>query len=401
MNAGQAAWAALPVPGRLAVLRRLRHATAEQARALARAAARPGMSEADILVSEVMPLLAAIRFLEQRAAGLLAPRRVQRGRPVWLLGTRLVIRRLPHGRVLVIGPANYPLLLPGIQAVQALAAGNAVLVKPAPGSAGPIALLGGLLEEAGLPSRLFTVLEDTAEAARAAIAAGVDLVVLTGSSATGRAVLAQAAAHLTPTIMELSGEDAFIVLPGADMAYAARALAFGQAFNGGNTCVAPRRVIVTRAAEAAFRTAAPGQALVVVEDEDAAVALANAGRYLLGAAVFGPAGRAAALAGRLRVGCVVVGDVIAPTADPRLPFGGAGESGFGTTRGAEGLLALTRPQAIVTRARPEPRHLASLTDGAAPLLAGLLRAAYGRGRVPAVISVLRALSSAARSGITT
>jgi acyl-CoA reductase-like NAD-dependent aldehyde dehydrogenase len=368
-----ATWAALPVRARLAVLRRLRHAIAEQARPLAQAAGRPGASEADILVSEVMPLLAAIRFLEQRAERLLAPRRERRGRPIWLFGTRLTIRRLPLGRVLVIAPGNYPLMLPAIQAVQALAAGNTVFLKPAPGFSAPLALLGRMLAQAGLPDGVLTLLDDTAEAARAAIAAGVDMIVLTGSSATGRAVLADAAAHLTPCIMELSGDDAFVVLPGADMAYAARALAFGQAFNAGNTCIAPRRVIVTRSAEAAFRAAAPNQPLQVAED--AAVALANASPYALGAAVFGT--RAEAVAARLRAGCVVVGDAIAPTADPRLPFGGAGESGFGTTRGAEGLLALTRPQAVVTRSRPEWRHLTPLSDRAAPVVARLLRLLYG------------------------
>ena len=377
MTGGQTEWAALPVRARLAVLRRLRHAVAEHAPALARAAARPGASEADILVSEVLPLLAAIRFLEQRAAGLLAPRRERRGRPLWLFGTRLTVRRLALGRVLVIAPGNYPLMLPAIQAVQALAAGNAVLLKPAPGFSRPLRLLADLLREAGLADGLAVVLDDTAEAARAAIASGVDMVVLTGSSATGRAVLADAAARLTPGIAELSGDDAFIVLAGADCAYAARALAFGQTFNAGQTCIAPRRVIVVRGAEPAFRAAAPGQAFAVAEDEAAAVALANASPYALGAAVFGPPVRAAAVAAGLRAGCVVVGDVIVPTADPRLPFGGAGESGYGVTRGAEGLLALTRPQAVVTRRRPEWRHLAPLPQAAAARVAALLRLAYG------------------------
>ena len=141
----------LPASRRLAVLRQLRHAIARDARAWAQSAARDGASEADILVSEVLPLLAALRFLENRAACLLAPERRWRGRPLWLFGTRLEVRRLPFGRVLVIGPRNYPLLLPGVQAVQALAAGNAVLLKPAPGCAAPMALLGHALVQAGLP----------------------------------------------------------------------------------------------------------------------------------------------------------------------------------------------------------------------------------------------------------
>jgi acyl-CoA reductase-like NAD-dependent aldehyde dehydrogenase len=206
-----------------------------------------------------------------------------------------------------------------------------------------------------------------------------------------RAVLADAAAHLTQTIMELSGDDPFIVLPGADMDYAAAALAFGRAFNGGDTCIAPRRVIVVRAAEPGFRAALRfDTALTVVPDIETAVQEANAGRYALGAAVFGAG--AARVAGRLRAGCVVVGDVIVPTADPRLPFGGTAESGFGTTRGPEGLLAMTRPQAIVTRPRPEWRHLTRLSPGAAPVIAALIRALHGTGtgRLAGLVAALRA-----------
>ena len=132
--------------------------------------------------------------------------------------------------------------------------------------------------------------------------------------------------------------------------------------------------------------------LQVVADSDAAVVAANASPYALGAAVFGPREAAQAVARKLRAGCVVVGDVIVPTADPRLPFGGAGESGFGTTRGAEGLLAMTRPQAIVSRDRPEWRHLAPLPAAAGPLVASLLRLAYGRLSLGAVGAALRAVA---------
>jgi len=269
-------------------------------------------------------------------------------------------------------------------------------------------LIARLLAEAGLPDGLLRVLDDSAAAGHAAVGSGeYDFVVLTGSSATGRAVLAQAAPLLLPAIMELSGEDPFVVLPGADAAYAAQALAFGLAFNAGNTCIAPRRVIVVWTMEAAFR-AASATPFTVAADADEALALANGGGCALGAAVFGEPVAAAAFARRLRAaarelaaqvraGSVCINDLIVPTADPRLPFGGAGESGFGTTRGAEGLLALTRPQAIVTRRRPEWRHLAKLDENVAPMVAALLRAAYGGNRLAAIPVALRAASKARRS----
>jgi acyl-CoA reductase-like NAD-dependent aldehyde dehydrogenase len=158
------------------------------------------MSTADILVAEVMPLLAACRFLERSAAAVLRERFPGRaGRPVWLAGTALRVRRVPMGVVLVVGPANFPLFLPAVQAVQALAAGNAVLVKPAPGWAAPMAALCRGLARAGLPDGLCAVLPESAEAAQTAIRAGVDKVVLTGSAASGRAV----AAALIPAALRI------------------------------------------------------------------------------------------------------------------------------------------------------------------------------------------------------
>ena len=426
----------LNLPERLSRVRRLRHAVAADPRALAQTAARPGASEADVLVSEVLPLLEACRFLETQAARLLAERTPAGSRPIWLFGTRLVVRRVPLGRVLVVGPANYPLLLPGVQAIQAWVAGNAVFVKPAPGCAAPMLALADLLADERL-----SVLDDTADAARERIGLGVEHVVLTGSATTGRAVLAELAPRLVGATMELSGRDALLVLPGADLALAARAIAFGLRFNGGRTCIAPRRVVVVGAdaakrlrplvalalgdavvpvpaalmsevreilatggaapignlalvaadampplllpaePDAAWTTRdlfAPLASMHVVADVEAAVALANSGLYALGAAVFGPRKDAMAVAREMRAGCVLVNDVVAPTADPRLPFGGTGDSGFGTTRGAEGLLAMTRPQAIVARTGGGSRHLTTLGSDAAPLVARLIRLAHGR-----------------------
>ena len=146
---------------------------------------------------------------------------------------------------MILAPGNYPLFLPGVQLLQALVAGNAVLLKPRPG-APPLATLSTLLEDAGLPSQLVQLLGEDVAGARA-IAQGVDRVVLTGSAETGRAVLADLAPQLTPATLELSGNDAVFVLPGADLDLVADALAFGLRLNGGATCIAPRRVFVPQA----------------------------------------------------------------------------------------------------------------------------------------------------------
>ena len=352
-RAAQASWAARPLPERLRVVRGIRHAIAGHAAALARAAG-AGRPEAEVLSAEVVPLADACRFLEREAPRLLATRRLgSEGRPAWLSGVEAEVRREPLGLVLILAPANNLLFLPGAQTAQALAAGNAVLWKPGWGGTAAAGAFLALTRAAGLPPGLLTVLPEEPEAAREAIAAGVDKVLLTGSAATGREVLPELGRRLIPAVAELSGDDPLFVLPGADLDRVARALRFGRTLNHGETCIAPRRVFVPRDLIPGLkeRLASLGleAPLIPVASVEEALAEARRSPYALGASVFGPEEEAVALAGRIRAGVVVVNDLIVPTADPRLPFGGRGESGFGVTRGAEGLLELTAPKVVAVR----------------------------------------------------
>ena len=408
-------WAATPLRTRLRVVQRLRRLLAMQAGAVAAAVNRP---VADTIVAEILPLLEAARFLEHQASRLLAPRRLRGGRPLWLLGVSAEIRREPVGSVLVLAPGNYPLFLPGAQVLQALAAGNAVCLKPAPGGVAAAAALASLLAQAGLPDGVLQLLQPME--GPAAAAAGFDRIVLTGAAETGVQVLRTAAERLTPTTMELSGSDAVFVLPGADLALLARCLAYGMRLNGGATCIAPRRVFVPRELAGRLETMllpllascpaaevpeavssrlatyleqaaamdanvhwagfgrpvllanarpdmallrqdvfAPWLALIPVADIEEALQADTACPFALGASIFGPLAPARALAKRVRAGAVCINDLIVPTADPRLPFGGSGRSGFGRTRGAEGLLEMTVTKTVsVRRGRLRP-HLAA------------------------------------------
>ncbi len=395
----------------------------------------------ETLSAEVLPLLEAARFLERRAAALLRPRRLgRRGRPIWLWGVSAELRREPCGAVLILGPGNYPLFLPGVQALQAIVAGNAAVVKPAPGCAGPMQAMAEMLHAAGLPAGVLTVLSDSQAAGAAAVEAGFDRIVLTGSAASGRQVLRASAGRLTPCTMELSGSDPVFVLPGADLELTAAALAYGLRLNGGATCIAPRKVFVRpedagrleraltprladapaaklpgpllirlralleQAQAAGARVSdwpkeeatrpivvadarpgldllsedvfAPVLSIVIVPDEQAALAAASRSPYALGAAIFGPAEAARQLAGRIRAGSVVINDLIVPTADPRLPFGGRGESGFGVTRGAEGLLEMTVCKTVLLRRGRFRPHLDARADDAGAL-AALIGALHG------------------------
>jgi acyl-CoA reductase-like NAD-dependent aldehyde dehydrogenase len=388
----QAHWAKTPIRDRLRMIRALRHLIAENAETLAASAA--AVSDRPLtekLTSEVLPLADACRWLERNAAKVLAPRRHGlRGRPLWLGGVSFKVQRQPLGTVLVIGPGNYPLFLPGVHALHALAAGNAVLLKPAPATR-PVALLfANLIRDAGLDPTLLTTLPEATEAASDAIRDGVDKVIFTGSSENGHDVLAALARTNTPSVMELSGEDPVIVLADADIDLVVRALRFGTQLNDGNTCIAPRRLIVVKEAYddliARLITADfPAPMIEQVADNDAAAESANSGDFGLGASIFArKITKARALAARLKTGFVVINDLIVPTADPRMPFGGVKASGFGSTRGEEGLLEMTFPHVIAIRRGKSHRHFDETAAGDAHLFSAYIRAAHGRDRFAAI-----------------
>ncbi len=400
----------------------------------------------EVLTAEVVPLLDAVKFLEREAPRILAPRRLgRRGRPGWLFGVKAEIRREPFGVVLVIGPSNYPLFLPAVHALQALAGGNAVVVKPGVGGGEVMRGVLDLLHHAGLDHRLIQVLPEASSGAAHAIDAGVDKVVLTGSAETGSRVLNQLAGRLIPAVMELSGCDAALVRADADLDLVVRALRFGTLLNQGATCIAPRRVFAHRsiATELEGRLAqafaedsvdqgevslkpewaavirealsggahlvsgvllesdgcrpplvlagahpamrllqndvfAPVLSIVTVADDHEAIELARQCPYALGAAIFSRNLREAeVLAGLVPAGVVVINDMIVPTADPRLPFAGRQRSGFGATRGAEGLLEMTTPKAIAVRRTTWLPHLEPAQSSDAALFENYLLAVHG------------------------
>ena len=447
-RAAQQLWARKPLARRLAILRRARHCIAATGVELAQTVPfeRPGAlhrSVADTLVSEVLPLAEACRFLEREARWILAPQRLSdHTRPFWLRRVTAETTREPLGVVLILAPANYPLFLPGVQALQALAAGNAVLWKPAPDGAAAARALCEILGGCGLDAALLQVLPASLQAGIEAMAAGVDKVFLTGSAATGSAVLGRLVDRPTPAVVELSGCDAVFVLPGAPVERVAAALAFGLRLNGSATCMAPRRLFLVgehpelipamldrfgslpavmlpartqlqladllddarrRGGEvwlqgdfeamqyAVVTNATPGMLvtqtdvfaplLSVLQVSDTATAIDMHGLcpFALTASIFGPEKDAHALAAQLPVGTVLVNDLIVATADPRLSFGGRKASGFGVTRGREGLLEMTVLKTVLTQRSRDMRAYRPTTPAHQPFFAAYLQAVHGGG----------------------
>ena len=476
-----ALWKTVPLRRRLAVIRRFRHAMAEDALEVARSVAASQVDVAEVLTAQVIPLLDACRFVERRGAKVLRTRRVGiRRRAVWLWGVTSRVVREPWGVVLILTASNYPLLLPGVQAVQAIAAGNAVVLKPGRGTTAVAEMLRDRLEAAGLPQGVLTVIDEPDGAGGAAIEAGPDFVVLTGSAATGRRVLAACADKLIPATVELSGCDAVFVLPGATderLQMLAKGLTWGLRLNAGATCIAPRRVLIGHteaerliprllenlarsAATLAIDPATADTAHRLIADALAAGATCLAGAwgdeeraaapqplrdatwpvvldgvtpgmevakadvfapvlsiirvggggvealltadaacpYALGASIWGPLSEATALAERVRAGSVCINDLILPTADPRLTFGGTDESGFGSTRGEEGLLAMTRPRVVSIHRGGFRPHYDPPRPGDAAMFAALAEATHSRNAGRRLRGLFRGVRAMMRRG---
>ena len=155
-------------------------------------------------------------------------------------------RRRPAGVVSVIAPFNFPLILSIRSVAPALALGNSVLLKPDPRTAvsGGV-VLARVFEEAGLPAGVLSLLPGGAEIGQAVVTAPeVRIVSFTGSTNAGRIVGASASQHLKRAHLELGGNNALIVLPGADLALAASAGAFGSFMHQGQICMTTGRHLV-------------------------------------------------------------------------------------------------------------------------------------------------------------
>lgn len=154
----------------------------------------------------------------------------------------LLHRRRPHGVVGLITPWNFPLAIPSWKAAPALAAGNAVLLKPAPQATASALALAEQLRPC-LPEALLQVLPGDAAAGTAVVDA-VDAVSFTGSLSAGTAVAERAAARRIPCQAEMGGQNASLVLPDADAQWVAESVARAAMGFAGQKCTATSRVVV-------------------------------------------------------------------------------------------------------------------------------------------------------------
>lgn len=196
-------------------------------------------------IVELHPTAAELGHALKRVARWMKPRRAST--PLSLLGTRSWIRPEPKGVVLILVPWNYPVFLSLGPLVAALAAGNAVLLKPSEKGPACEAALAALLKEA-FPGGEVEVATGGPELAEALLELPWDHIFFTGSTRIGKVVMAAAAKQLSGLTLELGGKSPALVTASADLDAAAERIAWGKLVNAGQTCVAPDYALVERRA---------------------------------------------------------------------------------------------------------------------------------------------------------
>ena len=383
------------------------------------------------ILTEIMVVLDSLEYFGRRAPNFLSSQPV----PHHNLAMKLKRGRLefdPYGVIGIISPANYPFAIPFNEMIPALVAGNTVVLKPSEFTPQVGLAIRDLLNAAHLPPGVAQVIVGDGLTGRALAAAPIHKLIFTGSVATGKRVQVAAAERLLPTVLELGGKDAMIVLEDANLETASSGAVWGAFTNAGQTCVSVERAYVVRGVAERFialcvsmakrlrvgrgddsstdvgplirerqlemveqqvteavahgaqvlcggrrpelpglkgffyeptvvtgvnhhmrlmrdETFGPVLPIMVVEDEQEAVALANDCAYGLSASVWTRDGkRGERLARQIDAGAVMVNDCISYFGISEAPHGGPKMSGIGRTHGRLGLMEMVQVKYIDT-----------------------------------------------------
>lgn len=240
----QRAWAALSLRERCTYVARLRDAIFENREEVIRTVTREaGKPRTEAIFAELLLALDTADFLSRRAPKWLRPERV----PHHNLAMKTKVGWLeyePHGVVAIIAPWNYPFSIPMTEMIAAVVAGNAVVLKPSELSPACGWLAGDLFARAGFPGGLVQVAQGAGDVGAALVEAAPDKVFFTGSVSTGERIAEACARKLIPSVLELGGKDAMIVLADADLEMASSAAVWGGFMNCGQTCISIERIYV-------------------------------------------------------------------------------------------------------------------------------------------------------------
>ena len=248
----QEVWAKLPIRDRCEKLRGLRERIMASRLELADAVVREsGKPRVEALFADVFVALDSAEYWSGNVGSALRTRRVPHHSTA-AKAKRGYLAYQPLGVIAIISSWNYPLAIPLSQIIPAIAAGNAVVSKTSDFTPQCGSLIEKLFIDAHFPASLVTVVQGGGDLGQALIEALPDKVLFTGSVTTGRRVAEACARKLIPSVLELGGKDAMIVLSDADLEVASSAALWGGYTNCGQVCLSVERLFVEQAVAEKF-----------------------------------------------------------------------------------------------------------------------------------------------------
>lgn len=245
-HAAKTSWAELGIGHRVDIIREFQRLLLKNKSEIAVDITREaGKPIAEAMTTEVLVVLDAARFLIDNAHRLLRDEPVPHGNLATKLKTGRLLRE-PYGVIGIISPWNYPFSIPATETLAALAAGNAVVLKPSELTSLIALELRSLLYAAGVPEDVFQVIAGDGATGAALLQSPIDKLVFTGSVATGKRIAAATAERLLPVVLELGGKDPMLVLDDADIDVASSAAVWGAFVNAGQACLSVERCYVHR-----------------------------------------------------------------------------------------------------------------------------------------------------------
>ena len=231
----------LPVKNRIAVLKKLYAAIKANEKEITDALTTDlGKSALEGFMCEVGIVMSEISYMIKHTRKFAADK--SRVTCITNFAAKSFVKTSPYGNVLIMSPWNYPFLLTIDPLVDAIAAGNTVVVKPSAYSPATSAIIAKLISECFVPEHVAVVTGGRAENT-CLLEQKFDYIFFTGSQGVGKEVLRKAAEHLTPSTLELGGKSPCIVDSSAKISLAAKRIVWGKFLNCGQTCVAPDYIL--------------------------------------------------------------------------------------------------------------------------------------------------------------
>ncbi len=251
-RAAQPEWNAWGVRNRIEVVRRFQQLLLARKNDISRRITQEaGKPEIEALLTEVLVVLDAARFLIANAYAILREEKLPHGNYAVKTKSGHILRE-PHGVIGIISPWNYPFSIPATESMAALVAGNAVVLKPSELTPLIALELQRMFRAAGVPEDVFQVLPGEGDTGAALVTSEIDKLMFTGSVTTGRRIAQIAAERLLPVVLELGGKDPMIVLDDANVDVASSGAVWGAFVNAGQTCLSVERCYVHQSVYAAF-----------------------------------------------------------------------------------------------------------------------------------------------------